>query len=201
MATRRTILTAAVELIIERGHGGASISQITARAGVLAGAVYFHFRSKEGIAHALLGLDLLEGMRPRRGPALQEWSDLALLLARRLDSDPTVRAAPYLAALADSQDGWTSPWPVWRATVARPLHSAAREGELQAHVQPGAVAELLISAWAGMSGHRPRHRAAVDAYVPQLLPARESRPGGRGPAGPAPRPAPWSGPGPAETAA
>ncbi|MEN2424402.1 helix-turn-helix domain-containing protein (plasmid) [Streptomyces rimosus] len=108
MATRHTILTAAAEVIIERGYGGASISQITARAGVAAGAVYFHFRSKEGIAHALLGLDLLEGMRPRRGPALQEWRSCAAV-ARRLDSDPTVRAAPYLAALADSQDGWTSP--------------------------------------------------------------------------------------------
>ncbi|KEF04815.1 MULTISPECIES: helix-turn-helix domain-containing protein [Streptomyces] len=70
MATRRTILTAAAEVIIERGYGGASISQITARAGVAAGAVYFHFRSKEGIAHALLGLDLAEGLPPCRGPAL-----------------------------------------------------------------------------------------------------------------------------------
>ncbi|MEV5595678.1 hypothetical protein [Streptomyces sp. NPDC052496] len=54
-----------------------------------AGAVYFHFRSKgskgskEGIAHALLDLDLAEGLLPRRGPALQERSDLALLPARR----------------------------------------------------------------------------------------------------------------------
>ncbi|MEU7154407.1 helix-turn-helix domain-containing protein [Streptomyces sp. NPDC045456] len=63
MATRRTILTAAAEVIIERGYGGASISQITARAGVAAGAVYFHFRSKEGLAHALLGL--LDGLPPR----------------------------------------------------------------------------------------------------------------------------------------
>ncbi|MFF3277471.1 TetR family transcriptional regulator [Streptomyces chrestomyceticus] len=51
MATRRTILTAAAEVIIERGYGGAPISQITARAGVAAWAVYFHFRSKEDLAH------------------------------------------------------------------------------------------------------------------------------------------------------
>ncbi|MEU7154637.1 TetR family transcriptional regulator [Streptomyces sp. NPDC045456] len=69
MATRHTILTAAAEVIIERGYGGASISQITARAGVAAGAVYFHFRSKEGLAHALLGLDLLDGL-PRAAAQL-----------------------------------------------------------------------------------------------------------------------------------
>ncbi|WP_053803102.1 helix-turn-helix domain-containing protein [Streptomyces rimosus] len=136
VATRHTILAAAAEVIIERGYGGASISLITAQAGVAAGAVYFHFRSKEGIAHALLDLDLLEGLPPCRGPVLQQWIDLALLLACRLDADPKVRAAPYLAALADSQDGWTSPWLTWRATVARPLYAAAHEGELQTHVQP-----------------------------------------------------------------
>ncbi|MFH8753699.1 TetR family transcriptional regulator [Streptomyces rimosus] len=202
VATRHTILTAAAELIIERGYGGASISQITARAGVAAGAVYFHFRSKEGIAHALLSLDLAEGLPPRRGPALQEWSDLALLLARRLDSDPTVRAAPYLAALADSQDGWTSPWPAWRARAARPLHAAARAGELQAHVQPDAVAELLISAWAGMAGHRTagtaeqQMRTFLSCCLPGIAtPAVAAR------LEPAPGLTPWSGPGPAETAA
>ncbi|MFF3275975.1 TetR family transcriptional regulator [Streptomyces chrestomyceticus] len=202
MATRRTILTAAAEMIIERGYGGASIAQITARAGVAAGAVYFHFRSKEGLAHALLGLDLAEGLLPRRGPALQEWSDLVLLLARRLDTDPKVRAAPYLAALADSQDSWTSPWPAWRATVARPLHAAARDGELQTHVQPDAVAELLISAWAGMAGHRTsgsaeqQLRTFLSCCLPGIAaPATAAR------LEPAPRPAPGPGPGPAETAA
>ncbi|MFH8347609.1 TetR family transcriptional regulator [Streptomyces sp. NPDC018045] len=152
--TRHSILTAAAELINERGYGGASISQITARAGVAAGAVYFHFRSKEGIARSLLDLDLLEGMSPSPGPALQQWSDLALLLARRIDTDPKARAALYVAALAEGQDGWTSPWPTWRATVARPLRVAERQGELQAHVQPDSVAELTVSAWAGMAGHR-----------------------------------------------
>ncbi|MEU7186069.1 TetR family transcriptional regulator [Streptomyces sp. NPDC045369] len=183
VTTRRTILTTAAEVIIERGYGGASISQITARAGVAAGAVYFHFRSKEGIAHALLGLDLLEGLPPRRGPALQYWGELALLMARRLDTDPKVRAAPYLAALADTHDGWTSPWPAWRATVARPLHAAQREGELQAHVQPEAVAELLISAWAGMAGHRTpgtaqaQMRTFLDCCLPGIAaPATAARP-------------------------
>lgn len=50
VATRRTILTAAAEVIMERGYG-ASISQITTRACVAAGAVYFHLRSKEDLAH------------------------------------------------------------------------------------------------------------------------------------------------------
>ncbi|MEU7154384.1 helix-turn-helix domain-containing protein [Streptomyces sp. NPDC045456] len=140
VATRRAILTAAAEVSIERGYGGASVSQITARAGVAAGAVYFHFRSKEGIAHSLLGLDLLEGLPPHRGPALQEWFDLALL-GPPPRCRPKDRAASYLAALADSQGGWTSPWPAWRATAARPLHAAAGEGELQAHVRPDAVTE------------------------------------------------------------
>ncbi|MEU7260996.1 TetR family transcriptional regulator [Streptomyces rimosus] len=169
-------MAAAAELIIERGCGGASISQITARAGVAAGAVYFHFRSKEGIAHALLGLDLAEGLPPYRGPALQEWSALALLLARRLDSDPTVRAEP--------------------------LHGAARAGELLAHVQPGAVAELLISAWAGVAGHRTpgtaeqQMRTFLSCCLPGIAtPAAAAR------LEPAPGLALRPGPGPAETAA
>ncbi|MEU7598790.1 hypothetical protein AB0B79_38130, partial [Streptomyces sp. NPDC039022] len=75
-----------------------------------------------------------------RGPALQEWFDLALL-GPPPRCRPKDRAASYLAALADSQDGWTSPWPAWRAPAARSLHAAAGEGELQAHVRPDAVTE------------------------------------------------------------
>lgn len=116
-------------------------------------------------------------------------ADLALLLARRLDSDLTVRAAPYLAALADSQGGPA-------AACRRP------GGELQAHVQPDAVAELLISAWAGMAGHRTpgtaeqQMRTFLSCCLPGIAtPAAAAR------LEPAPGPALRPGPSPAETAA
>ncbi|MEU7154408.1 hypothetical protein AB0B15_41330 [Streptomyces sp. NPDC045456] len=86
--------------------------------------------------------------------------------------------------------------------MARPLHAAARQGELQAHVQPDAVAELLISAWAGMAGHRTpgtaeqQMRTFLTCCLPGItIPALAVR------LKPTPRPAPRSGTSPAGTAA
>ncbi|WP_030019401.1 hypothetical protein [Streptomyces monomycini] len=84
----------------------------------------------------------------------------------------------------------------------QPLHAAAREGELQAHVQPDAVAGLLISAWAGTAGHRTpgtaeqQMRTFLTCCLPGITtPAVAAR------LESAPRPAPRPGPGAAEPAA
>ncbi|MBO0768130.1 MAG: TetR/AcrR family transcriptional regulator [Solirubrobacterales bacterium] len=52
--TRASLLEAAAAVIVERGYQGASVEQISARAGCTKGALYDHFGSKEGLMRALL---------------------------------------------------------------------------------------------------------------------------------------------------
>ncbi|MFB9965374.1 TetR/AcrR family transcriptional regulator [Sinosporangium siamense] len=48
-ATRKALLHAALEVFAERGFNGASLADITARAGVTRGAAYHHFRDKSAL--------------------------------------------------------------------------------------------------------------------------------------------------------
>ncbi|MFD9519021.1 TetR family transcriptional regulator [Streptomyces sp. NPDC059979] len=52
--TRRQLLDAAASTFLEHGYEGASIGEITRRAGLTRGAVYFHFSSKEEMAQGVL---------------------------------------------------------------------------------------------------------------------------------------------------
>jgi len=52
--TRNAILDAAQELALEKGMAAASIDQVLARAGVTKGAFFYHFKSKDELALALV---------------------------------------------------------------------------------------------------------------------------------------------------
>ncbi|MEU6062846.1 helix-turn-helix domain-containing protein, partial [Streptomyces sp. NPDC047097] len=52
--TRQAILHAAAEVLGESGFAGASITKIAERAGATTGAMYFHFKSKEDLARAVM---------------------------------------------------------------------------------------------------------------------------------------------------
>jgi AcrR family transcriptional regulator len=53
---RDAILTAAVELFVERGYHGTAVPAIAERAGVAAGTIYHHFDSKEQLVNAVFEL-------------------------------------------------------------------------------------------------------------------------------------------------
>lgn len=53
-ATRRSILTAAQELLLEVGRDGFSIRGVSQRCGFSAPTIYHHFRDKNGLVDALL---------------------------------------------------------------------------------------------------------------------------------------------------
>ena len=52
--TREAILEGAAEAFDAAGFGSTSLSDISQRAGVTKGALYFHFPSKEALAHTLM---------------------------------------------------------------------------------------------------------------------------------------------------
>jgi len=66
--TRAAILDAAAAVFDDRGYAGATLSDIIAVANVTKGAMYFHFSSKEKIAHAIVAeqFEVWEPLEPQR---------------------------------------------------------------------------------------------------------------------------------------
>ncbi|MFF8500231.1 ScbR family autoregulator-binding transcription factor [Streptomyces anulatus] len=150
--TRRALLLAAAEVFDEFGYAGASITRILKRAGVTAGALYFHFGSKEDLAKAVMNSqpDTLVPLLAAGG--LQRLIDLTLVWSWQLQRDPLLRAGVRLtneqASIGDSLNA--DPYEKFRGIMTSCLHEAREEGELQPGIEPTVVAEFVIAACTGM---------------------------------------------------
>ncbi|WP_155069812.1 ScbR family autoregulator-binding transcription factor [Streptomyces taklimakanensis] len=149
MRTRRQLLTAAASTFLERGYEGASIGEITHRAGLTRGAVYFHFASKEELAQGVLDQAVTtEGVRPQT-LKLQELVDTAMALAYRLPREPVLAAALRLAVDNGVRRNVRTAWPDWIALLTGILDDAKCRGETLPHVDTGQTARLVMSGWTG----------------------------------------------------
>lgn len=150
--TRRALLLAAAEVFDEFGYAGASITRILKRAGVTAGALYFHFGSKEDLAKAVMNSqpDTLVPLLAASG--LQRLIDLTLVWSWQLQRDPLleygVRLTNEQASIGDSLNA--DPYEKFRGIMTSCLHEAREEGELQPGIEPTVVAEFVIAACTGM---------------------------------------------------
>ncbi|MFI2313651.1 branched-chain amino acid aminotransferase [Streptomyces sp. CB00072] len=150
--TRRALLHAAAEVFDEFGYAGASITRILKRAGVTAGALYFHFGSKEDLAKAVMNSqpDALVPLLAAGG--LQRLIDLTLVWSWQLQRDPLLRAGVRLtneqASMGDSMNA--DPYEKFRGIMTSCLHEAREDGELQPGIDPTVVAEFVVAACTGM---------------------------------------------------
>ncbi|MFG3108768.1 ScbR family autoregulator-binding transcription factor [Streptomyces tendae] len=149
--TRESLLRAAAETFDEFGYAGASINRILKRAGLTAGALYFHFDSKEELARAVMNSQagtVVPGLESR---GLQRLVDITLNWSRRLQVDPLLRAGVRLTneqASFGLQDA--SPYREWAQIMTDCLHEAHERGELQAGVEAAEVGEFVVEACTGM---------------------------------------------------
>ncbi|MFF1722780.1 ScbR family autoregulator-binding transcription factor [Streptomyces sviceus] len=154
--TRTSILLAAAEVFDERGYSTATITEIIARAGVTKGALYFHFTSKEDLAHGVLAAQLELGPLPPQRTSLQELVDQGLLFAHQLQHDPLTRASVGLAMDQWSENAESAnpfhgrPFESWVDRLTQMLVEARERGELLPHVDPVETAELLSGSFTGI---------------------------------------------------
>ncbi|MGW3180492.1 ScbR family autoregulator-binding transcription factor [Kitasatospora sp. NPDC001119] len=164
--TRRAVLLAAAETFARVGFEAASLVDISRRAGVSKGALYFHFVSKQALADGVrrasgreVGSAALRALRAD-GPALQGLIDFSHELARMLREDVVVRAGVRLGRQGPRRDGAQEgpdgppvasdvAWRSLTAVVHRLLERAAEAGELRPGVDRRAAAELLTAVAAG----------------------------------------------------
>ncbi|MGK5733291.1 ScbR family autoregulator-binding transcription factor [Streptomyces sp. URMC 124] len=153
--TRQNILEAAAVVFDERGYDAATINEILARAEVTKGALYFHFPSKEDLAHAVIDaqaeatsalLDLPGGCR------MQRLVDLGMVFSHQLLTDPVLRGSVRLTMEHGSPALHRSgPFTGWTELHTRLLVEGKERGEVLPDVVPWEVAELIVGAFGGIN--------------------------------------------------
>ncbi|MFE4513673.1 ScbR family autoregulator-binding transcription factor [Kitasatospora sp. NPDC056783] len=149
--TRELILEAAAEVFDESGFAGGSIMRITERAATTQGAIYFHFKSKEGLARAVIMYQAahLKGI-PQKPAGLQQLVDLTFYLARELQRDVVFRAGVRLA-VEQGEAGLSeySIYQEWIECFRVELAAARAAGELLPEAEEGVFAAVLVAGFTG----------------------------------------------------
>ncbi|MFB7089770.1 ScbR family autoregulator-binding transcription factor [Streptomyces sp. NPDC056296] len=148
--TRELLLRAAAEVFDELGYAGTSISKILQRAGVTAGAMYFHFGSKEELARAVIREQAADVRFPDEGDGLQRLVNMTQHLAAAMQRNTLLRAGVRLAVEqgeAGFRDYAIYEW--WAEQFSRHLQRARELGELLPGVDETEFAQQLVAGYTG----------------------------------------------------
>jgi AcrR family transcriptional regulator len=186
-ARRQQILDAARACILENGLESVSMEMIIARSGLSTGAVYRYFKGKEELiaasvagATAEIGAALtpiLQGGHSTSPAQLME----NLLSAITAYSRSGVGAAAGIDRMPVAVHGWSYALtdPNLRATVQAGLQAFRAacvpiieqwqaDGAISPHVDPAAIAQLIVSIWLGFMAQRSLADAQVEAHAEAL---------------------------------
>ncbi|MCX3063659.1 ScbR family autoregulator-binding transcription factor [Streptomyces beihaiensis] len=183
--TRQAILDGAAEAFDAAGFGSTSLSDIAKHSGVTKGAMYFHFPSKEALAHELMSsqFDILTILPEVERPGVQSAIDMTHLMAHGLRSRVRIRAGIRLVIEFGS---FTDPDPAvynsWIENVRDNLAPAQGRGDVKPEVNVADAATYLVGAFAGVqitsqvrTQREDLHERVTDMWtwlLPGLVPAR-----------------------------
>ncbi|WP_330461434.1 TetR/AcrR family transcriptional regulator [Streptomyces sp. NBC_00820] len=161
--TRQALLRAAAEVFAHNGYARASLPAISKRAGVSAGALHFHFPSKDALADevedaATRAVQELAGRcRRTSGSALAALVAATHHLAAALTADPVTWAGFRLGAdPARRNRAGLLEW--WHAWVLDVVGQAREAGELADGVCPEGAAVAVVAATVGFEALGSRDR-------------------------------------------
>ena len=155
-ATRRKIITSAVELFNEIGYPATGLGDIIERAELTKGALYYHFDSKESLATAIIeegSANLIHAFRSiteSSAPTLESMIHGAFVVADLLSTDKVARSGTQLLrAFGEFNDTATRTYEGWLIEMEARARQAIDEGDLRADLDPGAVGETIVAAMLG----------------------------------------------------
>jgi AcrR family transcriptional regulator len=192
-ATRRRIVDAARDVLLEHGHGGASTRAVADRAGVRLSLVHYHFGGKQGLLLEVLAREnklLLERQRElyaAPGPLADKWRTACDFLDEDVRSGYVrVLWELWAAGLADESlaAGWRSAMGGWRRLLESVCEEWAADLELELPLSPRAVATLVgnlfqgieVELLAGVPPDDAPHREVLDAIGALIARAEAGRP-------------------------
>ncbi|MGH4033345.1 ScbR family autoregulator-binding transcription factor [Actinomycetota bacterium Odt1-20B] len=152
--TRRSLVRTAAEEFERHGFIQARLADISAGAGVSAGALHFHFEHKAAVAAAVEETAAVALRRTARaaqlpgGTALQRLIRTTHALGRLLREDVVPRAGLQLSG-DDAHDSALNLRGEWQGCVRRLVHRADAEGQLAAHVSQQDVVTVVMAVATG----------------------------------------------------
>lgn len=171
-ATRQAIVAAAVEVFEEIGYGNTSLSDIIERAQVTKGGFYYHFRTKEELAVAIIEQSndalgaALRATLAAPAPMLENLIRVPFIGVEMMRQDRVVRMG-YQLRLAQNLISATgqSVLAKRRAAVVSAVETAIAEGDLVAGLDAAAVGHTI---WASLLGTQLLATAADDDITTRL---------------------------------
>ena len=155
-ATRRKIITSAVELFNEIGYPATGLGDIIERAEMTKGALYYHFDSKESLATAIIeegGAHLVETFRSitsSSAPALECIIHGVLVVADLMSTDQIARSGTQLLrAFGEFNEAAARTYGGWTAEMTERVRQAIDEGDLRGDLDPQAVGETIVGSMLG----------------------------------------------------
>ncbi|MCT9867795.1 ScbR family autoregulator-binding transcription factor [Paenarthrobacter aurescens] len=155
--TRLAVIEGAARVFAEIGYGNASLADITKRAGVTKGALYFHFTSKRELALAVIdeqhAMVLAAGSEivAASAPALEKLIRLCRMFGQQLLDEPIVQGGIRLTFEASAfQADVSGPYEDWINTAEQLLAQATTDGTVRTDLDPAAFARYLIASFTGV---------------------------------------------------
>lgn len=156
-ATRTAVIEGAASIFEEVGYGNASLSDVTARAGVTKGALYFHFKSKEDLALAVIAEQHKivrlagEAIATAGLPALETMITMCKTFGQQLLDEPIVRAGIRLTFEASAFNADVKgPYQDWVATMEMLTRQAQQEGDVRPDIDGADFARYLVASFTGV---------------------------------------------------
>jgi AcrR family transcriptional regulator len=157
VATRASIIRGAAEIFNDRGFASASLEVIADASSVTRGALYFHFKTKEDIANAVID----EQHRISRGyaekalamssTAFEGMLRMSAGLARQLTTEVVVSAGIRLTTDGTASDlSAKDPYRDWINTFETLISAGIEQGDIRAETDPVRMAKYIIPSYTGV---------------------------------------------------
>jgi AcrR family transcriptional regulator len=155
-ATRRKIITSAVQLFNEFGYPATGLGDIIERAEMTKGALYYHFDSKESLATAIIEessallVAAFRSITASSAPALESIIHGLFIVADLVSTDELARSgAQLLRAFGEFNDAAARTYAAWVAEMSERARQAIDEGDLRGDLDPHAVGETIVGLMLG----------------------------------------------------
>jgi AcrR family transcriptional regulator len=156
VATRQAIVEAAAAEFIDHGFTGASVADIAERANVTKGSMYFHFKSKELLAQAVIDRQQEANAEVQARFDSSDLSALAILvsmvrvLGELMRKDVVVLAAMRLAVEVPGDADRGPTYNAWAAPTTAVISHAIAQGDLRDTLDPEVLSRFLVAAFTGL---------------------------------------------------